>query len=293
MIISDVKKFLAAIGINPRKLNNVIAQWSIARALKEKGYDELIDKLRSIEPDLSEQYSSGKEKYNEYLELKRRALHSFQCSLMLKVVKGFDAAEFTVVDIGDSAGTHMRYLQELTKGKHKIDTISVNLDPRAITKIKAKGQKAILCRAEDLSSEMGQPVDLFICFETIEHLHNPALFFHRLAKKSDCNKMLMTVPYVRNSRVGLHHLRRKTENIIFAEAVHIFELNPEDWTLLILHSGWKVVYSEIYYQYPTKWPSLIRWLLRKYWRMTDCEGFWGAVLEKEKTYAELYQDWED
>jgi hypothetical protein len=126
----------------------------------------------------------------------------------------------------------------------------------------------------------------------VEHLHNPAIFFHRLANKSDCNTMLITLPYLRYSRVGLHHVRNRVENITFAEDEHIFELNPEDWTLLMLHSGWKVVHSEIYYQYPTKW-FFITWLLRKYWQITDYEGFWGAILEKEKTYDELYQDWED
>jgi len=293
MLKTIIKYFFVTVGINPERLIRVISKWSIKSTINNcRNYNELIEKLRNIEPDLSEQYSRGKEKYNDYLELKRRALHAFQCSLMLKVLGKLDAMKLTVVDIGDSAGTHMRYLQELTKSKYEVNTISVNLDSRAIEKIKAKGQKAILCRAEDLNLNMEQRIDLFTSFEMVEHLHNPAIFFHRLANKSDCNTMLITLPYLRYSRVGLHHVRNRVENIIFAEDEHIFELNPEDWTLLMLHSGWKVVHSEIYYQYPTKW-FFIKWLLRKYWQITDYEGFWGAILEKEKTYDELYQDWED
>jgi hypothetical protein len=288
-----LRKCVLTIGMNPETLMQVISKWSIRNALRERGYDELVDKLRKIEPDLSEQYSRRKEKYNDYFELKRRAVHAFQCSLMLKVLNELDAVKLTVVDIGDSAGTHMRYLQELTGGKNEVDTISVDLDPIAIEKIKARGLKAILGRAEDLNIGMDQHVDLFTSFQMVEHLHNPAIFFYRLAKKSDCSRMLITLPYLRHSRLGLHNVRNRNEKIVFAEEEHIFELSPEDWTLLMRHSGWNVVHSEIYYQYPTKWPFFLRWFLRKYWQTTDYEGFWGAVLEKEKTYADLYQDWED
>ncbi|MEK7846841.1 MAG: methyltransferase domain-containing protein, partial [Nitrospinota bacterium] len=194
-------------------------------------------------------------------------------------------------DIGDSAGTHMLYLKELTKGKFEIDTISVNLDPRAIKKIEARGLKAVLCRAEEL--DLGEKkVDLFTSFEMVEHLHNPAIFFRRIAKKSPCNRMVITVPYLKDSRVGLHHIRNKNGKIIFAEDEHIFELSPEDWVLLLLHSGWRVVHSEIYYQYPRRMPIMSQ-VFSWYWRNTDYEGFWGAILEKDTTLSDYYQDWED
>jgi hypothetical protein len=290
---SFLRKSLQTMGLDTKTLIRAISRWSIRHALRERGYDELVGKLRNIEPDLSEQYSRRKEQYNDYSELNRRALHAFQCSLMLKVLNGLDAAKLTIVDIGDSAGTHMRYLQELTRGNKEVDTISVDLDPIAIEKIKSKGLKAILVRAEDLSTVTDQHPDLFTSFQMIEHLHNPAIFFYRLARKSDCSRMLITVPYLRQSRLGLHHVRDRSEKIVFAEEEHIFELSPEDWTLLMLHSGWRVVHSEIYYQYPTKWPFFLKWFLKKHWQITDYEGFWGAVLEKDKTFAYLYQDWED
>jgi len=291
MLKSIIRKCFATIGINLEYLNRVIATWSIKSALNEKGYNGLIDKLRDIQPDLSEQYSKGKEKYNDYLELKRRGLHAFQCLLMLRVIEEMNT-KLTVVDIGDSAGTHMLYLQELTKNNFEINAISINLDQRAVEKIKARGQMAILCRAEDLCMEIEQQVDLFISFQMIEHLHNPAIFLNRLARKVTKSKLLITLPYLKCSRVGLHHVRNGVKEKIFAEEEHIFELSPEDWALLILHSGWKVVYSEIYHQYPRRWPFPAKWFLEKYWRNSDYEGFWGAVLERDYTYAGLYQDWE-
>lgn len=96
---------------------------------------------------------------------------------------------------------------------------------------------------------------------------------------------------MKNSRVGLCHIRNRSDKVIFAEEEHIFELSPEDWTLLMLHSGWKIIYSKIYYQYPRKWP-IISELLKLYWRKNDFEGFWGAILEKDLRFSDQYQDWE-
>ncbi|MBI5045201.1 MAG: methyltransferase domain-containing protein [Candidatus Levybacteria bacterium] len=286
-----MKESFAYIGIDINRFIQVISKFSIYLALFRNGQRELLKKLREIVPDISNQESSGKDTFNDYWEINHRALQAFQCYLMLRVLEYLPTGKLTVVDIGDSAGTHMLYLRELTKDKFDVDTISVNLDPRAIKKIKARGLKAILCRAEEL--DLGQnAVDLFTSFEMVEHLHNPAIFFRRLAKKSPCNKIVITVPYLKDSRVGLHHIRNRTGKIIFAEDEHIFELSPEDWTLLILHSGWRVVYSEVYYQYPRQLP-VISQLLSWFWRNTDFEGFWGAILEKDTTLSDLYQDWDD
>ena len=104
--------------------------------------------------------------------------------------------------------------------------------------------------------------------------------------------MLITVPYLKKSRVGLYYIRANSVKPIFAEEEHIFELSPEDWSLLFKHAGWKVVYSKIYYQYPRKIP-ILKSILAALWRSTDHEGFWGVVLEKDTAASDLYQDWEE
>lgn len=253
-------------------------------------YGEKVSRLRVIAPDISDQESSEQAHFNDYWELKRRLLHAFQCSLMLKALDTCGPASLTVADIGDSAGTHMLYLKELAKEGHTIDTLSVNLDPRAVDKVTARGLRAILCRAElvDLSTE---DIDIATSFEMIEHLHNPALFFRNLATKSRCKKLVVTMPYVRSSRVGLHRLRHRYDGPVYAEDEHIFELNPGDWRLLAQHAGWKVVYSGTYYQYPRRWPFVSN-LFAFFWRKTDFEGFWGAILERDPTFSDRYQDWE-
>jgi 2-polyprenyl-3-methyl-5-hydroxy-6-metoxy-1,4-benzoquinol methylase len=118
----------------------------------------------------------------------------------------------------------------------------------------------------------GDKVDLFTSFEMVEHLHDPIRFFHRLAKKPKCDKMLVTVPYVKSSRAGLHHIREGSRAPAVAEGTHILELSPEDWTLLMLHAGWRVIYQKIYYQYPRRWPILSQ-IWGYYWRNLDFEGF--------------------
>lgn len=287
-----VKKGLSICGIDARSLYQKISYWSLVKAVKQQGLSDLVEILRNIVSDISRQESREILNFNAYWELKRRTLQAFQCELMLKALEGFSADKLIVADIGDSAGTHMLYLKELTKDKFDVETISINLDPRAIEKIKARGLKAILKRAEDIEPEdIGGKVDLFTSFEMVEHLHNPAIFFRRIAKKSSCKRMLITVPYLKQSRVGLHHVRRRSREIIYAEDEHIFELNPTDWTLFFLHSGWKVAFNKIYYQYPTGWP-VVAIFLRWFWKTSDFEGFWGAILEKDTTYSDLYQDWE-
>lgn len=292
MIKSAVKKLLAFSGSDINKIAKAVSHWSLALAIGENRYGALIERLRRIVPDVSAQYSGQPGEFNDYWELKLRGLHAFQCSLMLKALEGLsEGRKITVVDIGDSAGTHMLYLKNLAKEKFDIDTLSVNLDQRAIDKIKAKGLNAMLCRAENLDISGNKP-DLFVTFEMLEHLHNPAIFFHRLAKRAGCGRMVISVPYMKSSRIGLHNIRSKQAKTIFAEDEHLFELSPEDWSLLMLHSGWRVVYSKVYYQYPRKLP-IIKRLLAPHWMRVDFEGFWGAVLERDMSFSDLYKDWEE
>ncbi len=286
-----LKIMLKSFHIDPAALLERVGSWSLNLALAQNGLQSMVQKLTEIVPDVSDQYS-GSAMQGPYWQLKVRGMHAFQTTLMLKALAGLPRKRLTVVDIGDSAGTHMTYLTRLAGAGAELETMSVNLDPKAVEKISAKGLKAILCRAECLDLGPDQPVDLFTSFEMVEHLHNPAIFFRRLAKKSPGNLMVITVPYMKKSRVGLYHTRNPAAGPVSAEDEHIFELSPQDWTLLCLHAGWRITYSATYYQYPRKLP-LLSPLLASFWRHTDFEGFWGAILEKDTSCSDLYQDWEE
>lgn len=283
------KALLRGIGVDPHAFMERFGSWSIDAAIRESGLTELVERLRQIVPDISAQESRAAND-SPFIEIKRRGLHAAQCRIMLDALDGTPAA--TVIDIGDSAGTHMLYLRALTAGETNVEAISVNLDPRAIEKIRARGLTALQCRAEELTQEgIAGDASLFTSFEMVEHLHNPALFFRRLATKAPCSKMVVSVPYLKRSRVGLHHIRHGISEKQFAEDVHVFELSPEDWTRLMLHAGWRVTRSAIYYQYPRRWWVVSR-LLGMFWSHYDFEGFWCAVLERDTAVSDLYCDWE-
>lgn len=292
MLRIAIKKILSFLGIDRNRLHIKLSTWSLHKAAVEQGLVGILEQLCHAVPNISKQESREvPDSVVEYVGVKRRLLHSYQLRIMTRLLDplGFDVR---VVDIGDSAGTHCLYFRKIFQAKHNIKTLSVNLDPRAIKKIKARGLPALLKRAEEITPEdLGGNIDVFTCFEMLEHLHNPALFLRRLADSPTGAKLFITVPFLRKSRIGLRHIRQQCHDDVYAEDVHIFELSPSDWTLLFMHSGWKVVDQGICYQYPRRMP-IVSHVLKAYWKLMDFEGFWGAVLERDMTYSKRYMDWE-
>ena len=293
MLLAAVKDILLTIGIDPKQLYSRLGIWSLTRAAKEQNLLITLEQLRTVLPDISNQESRKSKESDSYSEIKRRLLHSYQVRTMARILDALNKNHVRVVDIGDSAGTHCLYFKRIFKDSHEVSTLSVNLDPRAIEKIKLRGLPALLKRAEEISpGDLGGEVDVYTSFEMIEHLHNPSLFLRRLANSSTGRRLFITVPFLRKSRVGMHHIRNKVARDVFAEDVHVFELSPSDWTLLFRHTGWEVVDQGVCYQYPRRL-SILSWALKRYWAMFDFEGFWGAVLERNTTYSDRYKDWEE
>jgi hypothetical protein len=243
-------------------------------------------RLTRIVPDISAQYTGFSLKA-PHLLVKVRALHAFQVSLVIEALRRLGADEgrtVRVVDIGDSAGTHITYLRALFP---RIEGWSVNLDREAVARIRSKGLRAIQARAEDFSA---YPVnaEILMCFQLLEHLSCPVDFLRALSSRSTCRFLVLTVPYLHRSRVGLHQLRRQEKVATSAENTHIFELCPADWGLLFRHTGWSPVHEEVFWQYPRTGPLR---LMRFYWAGRDFEGFYGALLQRDQTWSGLYQDW--
>ena len=265
-----------------------LATFSIKQALKQQGLMPMYEELEEILPDISDQYT-GTELNSEYSRVNVRAMHAFQAILMLQGVGLIEKSrakgdlptslrDLRVVDIGDSSGNHILYLKGLFKEKN-IDSLSVNVDLKAVEKIKGKGLDAVQMSAEQFARStilrrVISPADMVMMFELLEHLENPVC----VLKKSNVPIVVLTVPFVRRSQVGLHYLREKKGGEM-PEDVHVFELSPNDWGLLFTYTGWEVVYEQVYYQYPSRlrWPG--KWL----WRWKDFEGFYGYVLRKNPT----------
>jgi hypothetical protein len=179
-------------------------------------------------------------------------MHEFQISLIKRIIDEFDKP--FIIDVGDSAGTHFQYLKKMGK---KFDSLSINIDPQAVDRIKKKGLPTKLLDVEEYNLKS----DIVFAFQTLEHLPNPIRFL----KNVDAKYIVMTVPYLRQSKVGC--IRSNSEN------THIFELCPKDWKIIMKHGGWSPVYEEIYYQY--SWG-----ILRRLWRWFDYEGFYGGIFER-------------
>lgn len=266
------------------KLLEGLQSLSIRSAVREQRLDELMAQLTLIVPDIRQQYTTHVLE-KPYVFLKVRALHAFQISLVRKALEllGVGANEpLTIVDIGDSAGTHLQYLEKL---HGKIRSLSVNLDSEAVLRIRSKGLEAIHARAEDLHKYNISP-DIFTSFETLEHLHAPLLLLQSLSKVR-CRSLVVTVPYVAKSRVSLDYIRQgRDEQRVAAESVHIFELSPDDWRLLFQFSGWRILHDQVYHQYPTRHPLCVT---KPIWKSLDFEGFYGAVLVPDQRWPSLYE----
>jgi hypothetical protein len=272
-----------------KKIAYSVLEISLKKAILAQNLSKLLKTISEIVPDISNQYTTLKVE-GEYLELKVRGLHAFQISLVnnsiIRLGKGTD--EITIVDIGDSSGIHLTYLKTLYKN---ISALSVNLDPVAVQKIKEKGLVAIESRAELLHKHPGfsESVDIFLSFEMLEHLLNPIEFLHQMSTQSQCQYFVITVPYLVNSRIGLHQIRNiKNTSDFNAERTHIFELSSSDWDLLFRFSGWNIVYSQKYTQYPKQFPGN---LLKHLWKKIDFEGFYGVILQRDDSISSKYKDW--
>ncbi len=243
---------------------------SIWLASKQQRLDR--KELERIIPDISDQYNTSVLD-TKYLNLKVRAVHAFQIDLVKRTCKD----NYYISDVGDSSGNHIIYAEYFFKN---LSSTSVNVDSKAIRKINSKGLHAEKANAEEYV-EYAAKVDLTFLFQTLEHFENPISFLKKA--KNHTKYMIITVPYLKNGRVGFHHLRSKNHPFWKGcpEDVHYYELSPKDWKLIFEFIGWKVEHEIIYYQYP-RWIPIISWLLKRYWRKFDFEGFYGMILKNAK-----------
>lgn len=277
-------------GLDTRAALHAVLARSLTGALREQGLEPLARQLREVVPDIRDQYSRDfdADEFDRYWAVKIRALHAFQTQLALDAIAGNSRPSF-IVDVGDSSGTHLAYLRALSPAGAIARALSINLDAAAVEKIRSRGGDAILGRAETVDLA-GKRADLMLCFETLEHLLDPIGFLRRVAVRGLAERLLITVPFVRRSRVGLGYLRNGPPypSRITAEALHVFELAPEDWRLLCRFAGWQIESEQLFLQYPRRSPWRTAAPL---WRRLDYEGFFGVTLCRQFDASERYSDW--
>jgi len=267
---------------------------SLRAAVREQNLGNLSLLLQEAVLDITDQFTTFKID-SDFLRTKARSQHAFQIQLTLKALHLLKAnlpgKEISIVDIGDSSGTHLQYLRHILENdagfaQFNLKLLSVNLDPVAIDKIRQKGMEAILSKAEVLFDEHDIQADLFLAYEMMEHLYDPITFLEGMSASAREACFVLTVPYLVQSRVGLHHIRNEQNHAVYPENTHIFELSPTDWKLVFNHSGWRVIHEGIYRQYPSR--SWLR-VMKPAWKKYDFEGFYGVILKKDRTWADCYK----
>lgn len=289
--LSRLKHMAKGLGIDTRAVYQAVSAASLRAALAEQDLSRLVERMREVVPDISDQYTTRTDpiEFARYWEIKTRGMHAFQIQAIMDALDALGRDGLTVVDIGDSSGNHARYLKELSRPGQIGEVVGVNLDPLAVEKIRAKGGKALLCRAEELDVA-GVQADLFLLLETLEHFMDPLRFLNKLARQGAADWILFTVPFQPRSRFGGSHLRGAVDvdGKMTAEQVHIWELSPEDWGLLARFAGWKPQWTRIYRQYPRRHPLAVT---RPLWRKLDLEGFVAILARRDFSLTDRYADW--
>ncbi len=192
-------------------------------------------------------------------------------------------------DVGDSDGS-IRLLLNKYYNVNELSYVGINLQNSAVEKIRSKGLDAICADALSLGDQ-GVTYDIVSAFETLEHLSDPIGFLDGMKKVTN-ERLIVSVPFIRHSRIGLAYLSQKwlrqwpEDKKPTIENTHIFELSPKDWKNLFLHTGWKVDREWKLMMFPSNRPS--RLILQPFWRFVSFEGFWFVSLYKDSKYSSQY-----
>lgn len=195
----------------------------------------------------------------------------------------------TYADVGDSDGS-VRLLLKKYFGGEKLASVGINLQASTVEKIRKRGLDAICTDALSLE-DRGIHYDIVSLFETLEHLPDPLGFLNGIRKVVD-KKLVLSVPFIRHSRVGLNYLSDRWVNKwpqdmkTTIENTHIFELSPLDWKKIFLHTGWKVDNEWNLMMFPSN--KISRLILQPFWRVVSFEGFWFVSLFKDNKYSSRY-----
>jgi len=263
------------------------SQKAVAIAVKQDAdLSEMWDLSLKHFPDLVDHYATVK--MNDEALMRVRLLICSEALWLKRVITGLKKQGVDVknyVDIGDSDGS-ARLLFEKSMKNCNIDSLGINIQPEAVEKIKAMGLNAECIDAMDLPKR-GRRYDAVSVFETLEHLPHPIGFMQNMSKIIN-KRLIISVPLIVKSRVSLKYLtgkweREKTPTIANN---HIFELSPEDWTKIFLHTGWQIEDQWHVRQYPKR--GLLKVLMQYAWRKLSFEGYWFVSLKKDDTYSSQY-----
>lgn len=268
---------------------NIIEPCSISAVLdivnRETLLKEVWDDSFKAFPNFSEHFTVPVD--NKEIEQRIRLLVVAEVAFLRRTIEALlkvtDRCSYA--DIGDSDGSVQLLLQKYFN-LGQLTSVGINLQQQAVDKIRIKGLNAICEDAASLKHR-GIGYDVISVFETLEHLSDPIGFLKGLTSIVNKN-LLISVPYIRKSKVSLNYLTKKWPRgkKPTIENTHIFELSPTDWTKIFLHAGWQVDHDQKLMMFPPDRVS--RLILQPYWRYESFEGFWFVSLSPSEKFSSQY-----
>ena len=256
-----------------------------ASVKSNKEHMEMWNKSKNIFNSLHDHFTGGE--VDDETEYRIRFLITAEAAFIKSEVQRIISIKnkCNYLDIGDSDGS-VRLLLEKIIDNPGFKTMGVNLQKSAVEKIRSKGMEALHMNAMDVG-KTGVNYDVVSLFETLEHLSDPIGFLEQIHNIVG-QKLVISVPFVRRSRVSLRYLEaRPIADNINIENVHIFELSGDDWKKIFLHTGWKVENEWSLLQFPKF--GILRLIMQTYWRMVSFEGFWFVSLTKDMKFRNSYK----
>lgn len=182
------------------------------------------------------------------------------------------------LDIGDSDGSTRMLLQN-SMDNFNMSTLGINLQTKAVEQVKQLGLDAECIDALDMH-KTNRKYDIVSLFETLEHLTDPLGFLksiHPVVNK----RLIVSVPFIDHSRVGLAYLQEKwpEHKVPTIENTHVFELSPNDWNKIFLHCGWCVEDQKVARPFPSH--GSLKHIMRYAWKKISFEGYWFVSLKKD------------
>ena len=160
----------------------------------------------------------------------------FEVTRALRRRVGLAAATGRVLDAGASDGLFLETLAA-TWG------LGYNLLEACAIQIQKDGWLA--CRGDiEALPFRDQSFDVVVCCETLEHVPNPIRALSEFARICR-GRLYLTIPWVAATRV-----RPRSGVSPSVDTGHVFELSPRDFTRILSHTPWRLVYSEVVHIFP-------------------------------------------
>jgi SAM-dependent methyltransferase len=175
------------------------------------------------------------------------------------------------VEIGATSDMFLKHVKARRKiGINVLDACIEQLNRQGITGIKTDGQRMPI---ED------NEADLVICFETLEHVHNPISFLAELSRITK-NRLLLSIPWIPKTNIRAKWYGMTESNGQPDSEYHIFEFDEGDFRKVLSHTDFKVSQYQKLINYQAKYDPFTNWCLRKYLYLASFPAIQAYVLEK-------------